>query len=349
MLNAKTLKKLAIITTVCVVPLVVLVLKNGGSSIRNKNELLLPDLLNKKDQITKVIIQDQKKTLTLNKNGNVWHLAERNNYPVLNDKVDEFLYSLADLRVIEPKTNNHEFYKQLDVNDISEPGSEALLITVNDLYNDILAKVYIGKREGVRLGEEYQEHIFVRKSGDDQTWLVQGIMSLTNDFRDWVEQPLIGIIESDQIKKVEIDRPSADKIIISKAILEQEDFNLQDLQVKEGMVADLDAINTVPFEIAEMEFVDVQLANEKTDWNNSLTATLETFPGVKVVLTMIKDGAKVLAKVNAHAIDDASKELQEKVLSFNSAKKNWVYEISPEIYKELALAKSDFLKPKEVE
>lgn len=349
MLNAKTLKRLVILTAVCAVPVVIIGIKAGSSIIKNKNAVFLPGLMSKPDQIAKVVFQDQNQTLTLQRKDNGWEMVERNNYPVLVDKVNELLYSLADLRVVEPKTSNREYYRQLQVNDVTEPGAESVQITVSDSYNDTLVKLIVGKREGIRLGEEYQEHIFVRKADEDQTWLVQGVIPINNEFRDWVEQPLIGLIESDQIKSVEIDRPKADKIVISKAKVDQEDFNLENLQAKQGMVLDLDAINTVPFEIAELEFADVQPAQNVREWDNPLVATLDTFPGVKVILQIVKDNDRILAKVQADALPTTRPDLIDKVLAFNNSKKDWVYEISPEIYKELSLAKSDFLKPHEVD
>lgn len=347
MLSAKTLKRLVILTTICAVPVVLIAFKNSTSAIKNKNALFLPSLMQKPDQISKVILQDKRHTITLQKGANGWQMVERNNYPVLKDKVEELLYSIADLRVVEPKTSNHDLYKQLDVNDLNDADSSTILITVSDAYNATLAKFFIGKREGIRVGEEYQEHIFVRKADEDQTWLVEGVMPLSNDFRDWVEQPLIGIIESEQIRSVEIDKPKGDKIVISKAKEDQEDFSLENLQAKQGMVLDLDAVNTVPFEIAELEYRDVQPVSGSVNWNNSINTTLETFAGVKIILNFVKDGDKVLAKVHADASQEVKPELLEKVLAFNNSKKDWVYEIAPEMYKELALHKTDFLKPKD--
>ncbi len=309
----------------------------------------MPNILNKPDQIAKITFSEHDRKLTLEKVNNAWQIVEKNNYPVLASKVDELLYSLKDLRIVEPKTSNKEYFKQLDLNDIAESDSKALLITVADIYNDIIAKVYIGKREGVRLGEEYQEHIFVRRAGEDQAWLVQGILPVTNDFRDWVEQPLLSIIESEQVKSIEINQPSGNKVTISRTQKDQEDFTLENTQAKQDMVLDLDSINTVPFEIAELEFADVHPKSDKTSWDNAITATLETFPGVKVVLNLIKDGDKILAKVHAAAAQDVRHEIQDKVLAFNAAKEPWVYELSPEIYTELTLSKDDFLKPKELE
>lgn len=348
MLNAKTLKRLVIITTACVIPVIFIALRGGISSITGKNEPFIPGLLKNPDHITKVIIEDFSQKLTLQKIDGKWLLLERNNYPVLTDKVEDLLYSIADLRIVEPKTNNRAFFKQLDVNDITEPNSQAVFVLIQDDNGQDVAKFYVGKREGVRLGEEYLEHIFVRKVDDDQTWLVQGVVPISNDFRDWLEQPLLGLIESDQIKRVAIQRPKFERVIITRAKQDQEDFVLETVHAKRGMVLDLDTVNTVPFEIAELEYNDVVPAERvNAEWDNCITATLETFPGINVVLNIIKHDNKVLAKVQANASDEVSTELRSKVQAFNNNKKSWVYELSPEIYKSIALSNEDFLKLKD--
>lgn len=347
MLSGKTLKRLVILTTVCAVPVIFLAIKSGASGICNKNAAFFPGLLSKPEQISKIVLQDNKRTLTLQKHENKWQVAERNNYVILTEKVDELLYSLADLKIIEPKTTNPEFYKQLDVNDISDADAKTLLITVSDVYNDSIIKVYVGKRESVQLGEQFKEHLFVRNVGEEQAWLVQGTISLSNQFSDWVDQPLLGILDSDQIKSVEIDRSNEQKLVITKNQLEQEDFELVNLRPKQGMVLDLDAINTVPFEIAELEFKDVQLENPQLDWSHGIAATVETFNGIKLCMRLLKQGSEVIAKVDADVLENSSEDLKQKVAEFKQAKKGWVYVLSPEIYKELSLSNSDFLKPKE--
>lgn len=346
MLNTKTLKKLIIITTICVVPVVFIAIKSGTSLIRNNNALFLPNLLAKPDQITKIVLQYNEQIFTLQKADNNWQMVEKQNYPIMNSKVEALLVGLADLRIVEPKTSNKESHKQLNLNDIGELGSQALLITINDMYNDELAKIYIGKREGVHVGEEYKEHIFVRHANEAQTWLAQGLVPSSNDFSDWVDQSLLSIIETDQISRVEIRSSPVTSVVISKNNPEQEDFQLENLQSKNNsMVLDLDMVNTVPFELAEMEFKNVHLAdNLIVNWDNGLTAEVYTFPGLKVTLNMIKNEDKVYAKVHADLITEATPELQQKMLAFNLAKRHWVYEITLETYKSISLSNNDFLK-----
>lgn len=345
MLNTKTLKKLLIITTICAVPVVLIAIKSGKSIIRDDG-LFFPDLLRNQENIYKVIVQDHNNTLTLYKSSGTWKILERDNYPVLADRVDDLLLSLGDLRIIEPKTSKPELYEQLDVNDIKDENSKAVLIVVLNDKNEELANMYIGKREGLRVGEEYQEHIFIRRAGEEQAWLVRGILPLSNNFMDWVEQPLLGIVDSDQVSSIEIIRPETSKVRIYKNQLDQEDFILEASASKKGMSLDIDSINSLPFEVAELEFKNVFPAdNIKLDWDKSITANLETFPGVKVLLNIVKQDQKVFVKVHADASSEASNEILNKVDAYNKAKQDWVFEVPSEFYYAVTVAKNDFLRP----
>lgn len=348
MLNSKTLTKLIIITAICAIPVVIIAIKGGETIVNNLHAAFLPDLIKQKDEVTQVIIQDSTSITTLNKENGAWLSHEHGDYPVVTSKVEELIYSLADLRIIEPKTSKKEYFAQLDVNDVTDPESSGILISLKNASGADLVKLIIGKREGMRIGEEYQEHIIVRRDGEEQTWLVQGILPLSNEFKDWVEQPLLGVVDTDQIKTVAIKSKIGTSVVISKNKQEAEDFILETAKTKKGMILDLDSVNTMPFEVAELEFNDVlPAANTNVDWNNSLTAVLETFPGVKIILNVVKQDEKILAKVQAETGAEADVALIQKVQEYNLAKQGWVYELPKEFYKHITLENEDFLKPEE--
>jgi hypothetical protein len=301
-------------------------------------------LLKQREQVAMVIVQGHDQILTLQKQNGVWGILENNNYPAITSKVDDLLFSLADLSVIEPKTARPEFHEQLDVNDISEPQSNALLVTLQNAKGADIAKIYVGKRESIRLGEEFQEHIFIRRAGEDQTWLVQGILPLSTDFKEWVEQPLLGIVDSDQVQRLSINVPEVSNIVISKATAEQEDFVIETAQIKatKGHTLDLDTVNTLPFQVAELEFDNVLGAEAANlDWSNSIAATLETFPGVQVSLNVLKREGKVYAKVQATAATDAPDTVQNTVKTYNASKQPWVFEVSKQFYNTITISSND--------
>jgi len=345
MLNTKTLKKLFIITTVCAVPILLVAIKPSASTIPKKNALFLPNLLKKSDSISRLIIQDQQGTLTFEHSNNTWKILEKNNFPVLHDKVEELLYSLADLKIVEPKTASPEFFSSLDLEDVDQPNSKSLLVTVQDDQKHDLAKIIIGKREGLRVGEDYTENICVRMAGDYQTWIVQGTLPISSDFKDWVDQPLLGLIDADQLKQVSIINTNGEKVVIEKSTPEQEDFELLTAKDKPGMTLNIDTINTLPFEVAEIEFDDVLFAaNQNVDWSKSLKADLETFSGIKIALEVVKQDGIIYSKVMAKSIDDSNEDLKQLAAAYNDSKQQWYYKLSQHAYDELTISNADFYK-----
>lgn len=344
MLNTKTLKRLIFMTALCAIPVVWIAINNGGIDIDTRHKKLLPGLIKQREQIALVLLQDHDRTLTLKKQNGDWGILENNNYPVMNAKVDDLLFNLADLRVIEPKTAKPEFHDQLDLNDVTEPQSNAVLVTLQNFKGDDIAKIYVGKRESIRLGEEFLEHIFIRRAGEDQTWLVQGIISLSTDFKEWVEQPLLGIVDSGQVQRLSINVPSGSNIVISKASAEQEDFVIESAQFKatKSLALDIDTVNTLPFDVAELEFNNVMPEDATNlDWDNSVVATLDTFPGIKVLLNVIRNDGKFYAKVHAAAAEEANDTVQDRVKAYNNSKQRWVFEVSKQFYNTITMANND--------
>jgi len=343
MLHTKTLTKLIIFAAICLAAVIALTYYNSGSAIKKNNEVFLPNLLKHPDLISTLIIQDHNHTLTLKQNGDSWQIVERNNYPAEFEKVEQLLFALAALRIVEPKTANPEIYQQLDLNDIKEENSKAILVSIQDNAQNTLASVLIGKREGLTLGDEYVERAFVRKPEESQTWLVQGLLPISNNIQDWVEQPLLDIVDAKQLKSLTIVKPGASDVLIARATPEQEDFVLE--TAERGSHIDVDAVNTLPFAVAELEFTDMQPAEQSTiDWQHSLQAVLQTFSGIKLDMHIVASGDQLFAKVQAEANVDASEDIKQKVAAFNATKALWYYTLPHDFYKEMNVNNASFIR-----
>lgn len=347
MINIKTLSRLAIITVLVAVPMVAMFMHSSNTAKKFKNTLLYPDA-KVFTTATQVQLKTQQETLTLVKINDKWGIAERNNYPVQPEKVQEILQSLATLKIIEPKTTNSILYDQLDLADLKNESSKAYQIIVQNEQQQELANLLVGKREAFQDGANYLERIFIRKTGEQQAWLVQGLLALNMNISDWLAQPLLGVISGGDIKTLTLAKPDLSKIIIAKSTVEQEDFSLQDAPVKAGMKLDLDAVNTVPFEVAELQFVDILPAKDiPLDWSQGIAAQVETFAGVGLDLMVLRAADNVYAKIQAKAPQDATVELQQQVADINNKTQGWYYKLTPELYNTLNLAALDFLQIEE--
>lgn len=348
MLKLKTLNRLLLITGLIAIPLILSFMNFGGSANKHKNEVLFVELSKNIDKVASVTIKNQEQSLTLVRNETGWGLQDRNNFPVETAQVQELLAAIASLKIVEAKTENSLLYDQLDLADLSKPNSKAWQITLADADNNEVASFLIGKREAFQVEEKFSERIFVRKTAEQQSWLVQGVLPLHMNISDWLDQPLLDLLDTAQIKKVIMNKFGDQPFTIVKADIEQEDFILENEPTKLGMKLDVDAVNAMPFEVAELEFIDVLPADQRQlDWSKSLSARIETFPGLALDLNIVQDEDKVYAKFVAKADDLSSDEVKQQAATFNTATQNWYYNLTPELYNSIALSATDFLQVNE--
>src|SRR3984893_14044783 len=56
-------------------------------------------------------------TMTLIRDGDSWLVAEKGNYPANAAKISQIVRAIADLNLVEPKTQNADLYPRLDIED----------------------------------------------------------------------------------------------------------------------------------------------------------------------------------------------------------------------------------------
>lgn len=140
----------------------------------------------------KISFNSDKITLVENSDGK-WVILEKSNYPVLEFKIKELVFDLANLKIIESKTSKIENFAILNVEDININK----LTTSIELFNEHdqeIDSIYIGQREFIASkNADPQSHVFVRKPKENQVWLVAGKLSESFAFKDLVKQPIFSI------------------------------------------------------------------------------------------------------------------------------------------------------------
>lgn len=284
-----------------------------GGTERN---LLLPDL--NAHRVSKLVVKDHDTKFTFYKDGKTWRILEKNGYPVLTDRIEEILYGLADMRIVEPKTSNPANYATLGVNPVSEDDSKAIELIATDENGIEQVHLIVGKRDELK--------VFVRRPEELQAWLAYGFVDLSSDFRDWVRQPLLGLADEDQVNKVEIMQPTGEKLVIAKESVDAEDFQITDLVLQQQESLDLDAINSLPYALAEIEYIDVMPANSlDIDWSKALSVNLTTFNGKTTHLMLKKSEGQTFAMV--------------------AENNDWCFRVPDHTYALVSVDKNDFLIP----
>lgn len=149
-------------------------------------EPLFPSLVQRGDDVSRVEVENRGYKLVLEKRGENWVAIGLGDYPAKAEPVAQVISGLARLRAYEPKTDNPEWYKEIDVTDVG-PESNATLVTAIAANGDTLASVLLGK-ESRSIGFNPLGGTFIRQPGEAQAWLAEGAVFVPRFLQNWFDQ-----------------------------------------------------------------------------------------------------------------------------------------------------------------
>lgn len=167
--------------------------------------VLLPGLAAQLNSAGSLIIRKGPSETTIARKDGAWVLPAKGDYPVEFEKVKEALVSLADLKIVEPKTANPEFYDKLGVGDPAAPTATSRLVTVKDSAGAELAALIIGN---VSSGQSARPMYFVRRPSDAQSWLVEGQLNAEADPLTWVARQMLSV-DKERMKSITVMHAAA--------------------------------------------------------------------------------------------------------------------------------------------
>ena len=178
-------------------------------------QLAFPNLANKLADAAKVELQQGGKSLTLDRHGDVWGIAEKSNYPVLPDKLHTLFVNLAELRLAEPRTANPDLLDRLGLNDPKAPGSTAALVRVLDAKGAPIAELLVGHKRVSSETATGGQQVYVRRPTQDQSWLADGTLDVSTDPAAWMAHDLTNIDRA-KIASVEVTHATASLAFTAK-------------------------------------------------------------------------------------------------------------------------------------
>ena len=306
-----------------------------------------PDLLQQSNQVAKAIIKDSDSTTTLKREDDQWKIAEKDGYPASTAQVRELILGLARLQRLEAKTKNPELYDKLEVNDISEPGSNSKLVQLVDTSGNDLAVLIVGK-EKVSQGGITKDQLYVRAPGDAQSWLVEGLMPVLGDATDWLDKTIIKP-EVGEVRSVTVSS-SNDSLVIVRENTDTTDFTIQELGPDEEVESQY-AVNQIAQSFRDLRLEDVKAySNLDLSSAKASRAILESFDGAQIELDIYKQGEQVFGQLRATyqepgESDEATiKSVSDKVAQWNAVWDQWVYEIPSYQVENIVVKKEDLIK-----
>ncbi len=199
--------------TLVLVALALVAVATGDRTFRHAapGEAALPGLAGKLGEAASVVVKRSGLELTFVRDGDGWLVVEKGNYPAAG-KVRQIVLGMADLALVEPKTQKADLYPRLEVDD---PGKgKSTLVTLKDKSGAALAELIIGKRRFDRLGAG-NDGIYIRKPGDAQAWLARGSLEFSDQLASWLDRRVLDLPEK-RIAKVTLTQPDGARLVITR-------------------------------------------------------------------------------------------------------------------------------------
>jgi hypothetical protein len=319
-----------------VLAVVAIVTGDRGVSRAAPGERALPALSAKLDDIGAVGIKRSALSLTFVRDGDNWLVAEKGNYPAAAGKVRQIVLAMTDLLLVEPKTQQAEFYPRLDVED---PGSgKSTLVTLKDKSGATLAELIIGKRRFDRLGTG-TDGVYVRKPGDSQSWLARGSLEFSDQLSSWLDRRIVDIPEK-RIAKTTLTQPDGTKLVISRAKPEDK-FTVEDAPADAKFKSE--TTTSEPAMVLEtLDLDDVKPAAElPIPDKDVVTGSFTTFDGLTVDVRLLdKDDMHWVA---LSAVGSGATEAEAKAIGDKTSR--WTYAIPSYKATQLKMKLADLLEP----
>jgi hypothetical protein len=300
-MNQKTLIGLAIAALVAIVVAFALHRSNAPRSEGGgeTSDYLVPELRDHVNDVTKVVVTgaEGKTIATLARGADGWSVAEKNGYPVETGKLRGFLLKLADAKKLEEKTSNKDKYATLGVEDVAAKDAKGLQVELDGLAQPVRLIVGIANPRG--------GGTFVRRVGEDQSWLASGVLTVDKGPADWLRKDLVDIAAA-RVASVTLTHADGKVVRLSKDSQSDANFKLADVPKGREPAADY-TLNGPAASLAGLRFDDVLIAKDAPAGDKVTNARFALFDGIVVdAVAWEKDGkdlAQFVATLDATQAD----------------------------------------------
>ena len=194
------------------------------------------------------------------------------------------LLSLAEAKLVEATTRQKDRYKLLGLEDPTTHDATSRLVRLKDNKGAVLAEAILGHQRTDAFGAG-KNGTYMRKPGDDQTWLVNTKIDAGVDLKSWVD-PTLFEARLDEVKHVSVKLPSEDALEIdetadgTKPVL----ANMPDgIKLKY-----VNALDDIVGAATAVDFEDVRKTEPTGD--KMSTVVLELDNGLKVTFNTEREG-----------------------------------------------------------
>ena len=311
-----------VVLTAAVVAAAVIMRSSQDSAGEAAEGPYFPGLLDRSNEVGRAIIKDGQSTVTIQREGEHWTIAEKAGYPASLDRVRELVLGLARLQRVEGKTTDPERYGKLGLGGIDEPGSPSTLLQLLDGSGGTLAVLIVGNEKPAYGGPRRQ--MYVRSPGEPQAWLVEGQLPELGAASGWMDTSILGT-DPPAFRSVTVIREE-ETLRVSRENEDTEVYQLEGLADGEEIDSQY-AVNQVVRGFRDMVFEDVRPAGESMHEAEAGKVIAEAFDGTRLTLTVNRDGDDYYGRFSAEygSGSDGNDETPARIDEWNARWKNWEY------------------------
>ena len=271
-MNSKNVGVLGLVAVAVIGGGIWLASERSASSLES-GKSLYPDLKKTLNDANAVRIHTAGDTLAVEiaRKDDSWTVTERHGYPADEAKLRKLLLTFANAQLREQKTANPDNYPTLGVEDVSDANATGVRIEVAGVEPPV--NLIVGK-QGPGLESQY-----VRKVGEERSWLIDASVDTSSGPADWLRKPLIDV-SADRIQSATIETEGAKPYTASKSSRADADFAVDPLPNGKELSSS-GAANSLATALAGLTLADVRPASE-LEGNPEARATYRTFDGLVV-------------------------------------------------------------------
>jgi hypothetical protein len=312
--------------------------RDRGVSRAAPGQRVFPAFAEKFGDVASVTVLHDDSSVTLLRDGDSWLVADKGNYPANAGKIRQLVLAMADLTLVEPKTQKADLYSRLEVED---PGKgKSNLVSVKDKSGGTFAEVIVGKRRYDRLGAG-NDGVYLRRPGDPQAWLARGSLDPSGDVASWLDRRILDISEK-RVAKVTITQADGTKLVISRPTPDAK-FAVEDAPADAKFKSDTTTTTSGPAMALEtLDLDDVKPSAElPVPDKDVVTVAFTTFEGLTIDVRLLdrdKTEWVAISATGSGAAEAEAKKITEKL-------SRWTYAIPAYKANLLKTKLADLLEP----
>ena len=190
---------------------------------------------------------------------------------------------------------------------------------------------------------------FVRRDGENQSWLVEGAVEVQADPLTWLDRQLLRI-PRDRVQRLETSHPDGEVLIVERATPTDVNFAIQDLP--EGFEEEYaGAANVLGSSLSFLRFDDVAAEEELLLDAEVTVFDALLFDGLRILVrTRARDAevwATLEASVDENAPEDTVDAVRDEASEINGRLQGWAFMLGAGQAENVQKRMDDLIKPVE--